>query len=181
MNRKSIPIIFITIMVFIGIIILFTTAPIKQYATQQIISHKYIPVILFSFLADFLLQFMSPEVVSILAITEQLNIFYVFLFTLIGSYTGSILSFLIGHQYFSKNLSQKTSLEKQAKYSDIFYKYGHFIILIGAILPLPFTIFCWYAGTFKMTLGEFTTFGLVPRTIRIAFVIFLFKAMTLVI
>ncbi|PQJ22949.1 YqaA family protein [Tenacibaculum sp. SG-28] len=76
------------------------------------------------------------------------------------SYSGGILSYFIGRLTL-KIKSVKDYLEvKMAKHLKNTSKWGGFLILVGALLPLPFSISCMTAGMIKYPLKGVVTFGL---------------------
>ena len=76
------------------------------------------------------------------------------------SYLGGLLSFFIGKTIL-KIASVKNYLEiKMAKYLKNTGKWGGFLILIGALLPVPFSITCLAAGMIKYPFKGVVLFGL---------------------
>lgn len=76
------------------------------------------------------------------------------------SYIGGILSFYIGKAA-SKIPSVKNYLEvKMAKHLQNTSKWGGFLIIIGALLPVPFSITCMAAGMIKYPIKGVVLFGL---------------------
>lgn len=76
------------------------------------------------------------------------------------SYFGGLLSFSIGKTIL-KIASVKNYLEiKMAKYLKNTSKWGGFLILIGALLPVPFSITCMAAGMIKYPFKGVVLFGL---------------------
>ena len=76
------------------------------------------------------------------------------------SYSGGIISYFIGRSA-SKIKSVKEYLEvKMAKHLKNTSKWGGFLILVGALLPLPFSISCMTAGMIKYPLKGVVIFGL---------------------
>ena len=76
------------------------------------------------------------------------------------SYTGGIISFFIGKSI-SKIKSVKNYLEvKMAKSLKNTSKWGGFLIIAGALLPIPFSISCLAAGMIKYPLKGVLLFGL---------------------
>ena len=83
------------------------------------------------------------------------------------SYTGGILSYFIG-KTIQKITTVKNYLEiKMAKHLKNTGKWGGFLILIGALLPVPFSITCVAAGMIKYPLKGVVLFGLF-RFVRFA-------------
>lgn len=76
------------------------------------------------------------------------------------SYVGGIITFFIGKATL-KIRSVKNYLEvKMAKHLKNTSKWGGFLILIGALLPVPFSITCLTAGMIKYPLKGVVLFGL---------------------
>lgn len=76
------------------------------------------------------------------------------------SYFGGLLSFFIGKTIL-KITSVKNYLEiKMAKYLKNTSRWGGFLILIGALLPVPFSITCVAAGMIKYPFKGVIFFGL---------------------
>ena len=76
------------------------------------------------------------------------------------SYVGGIITFFIGKATL-KIRSVKNYLEvKMAKHLKNTSKWGGFLILIGALLPIPFSITCLTAGMIKYPLKGVVLFGL---------------------
>ncbi|KGL62745.1 YqaA family protein [Polaribacter sp. Hel1_85] len=76
------------------------------------------------------------------------------------SYSGGLLSYFIGKMVLRID-SVKTYLEvKMAKHLKNSKKWGGFLILVGALLPVPFSISCTAAGMIKYPFKNVVLFGL---------------------
>ena len=76
------------------------------------------------------------------------------------SYSGGLLSYFIGKMVLKID-SVKTYLEvKMAKHLKNSKKWGGFLILVGALLPVPFSISCMAAGMIKYPFKNVVLFGL---------------------
>ena len=76
------------------------------------------------------------------------------------SYSGGLVSYFIG-QMVLKIDSVRTYLEvKMAKHLKNSKKWGGFLILVGALLPVPFSISCMAAGMIKYPFKNVVLFGL---------------------
>ena len=76
------------------------------------------------------------------------------------SYTGGILAYFIGKATL-RIVSVRNYLEvKMAKHLKNTRKWGGFLILVGALLPLPFAISCLTAGMIRYPLRGVILFGL---------------------
>ena len=113
----------------------------------------------FFFTSETLLGLVPPEIFiawSKKTSEPVLNLF--FLATL--SYFGGLLSYYIG-KFALKIEAVKIYLEvKMAKHLKNSKKWGGFLILVGALLPVPFSISCMAAGMIKYPFKNVVLFGL---------------------
>jgi membrane protein YqaA with SNARE-associated domain len=115
-------------------------------------------VLIFFFLSETLLGLIPPEI--FIAWSGKMDAPWLYLSVLaLLSYFGGLLSYWIGigitkiatvHNY----LEQK--MEKQLKNSK---KWGGFLILVGALLPLPFSISCLAAGIIEFPFKNVMLYG----------------------
>ncbi|MEN7982272.1 MAG: VTT domain-containing protein [Nanoarchaeota archaeon] len=146
---------------------------VKFFIENSISNYGYFAVFVFGFLADFLEQPIGPEVPASLALVFGLGFYKIFLFVLMGSYLGSILSFYIGKNFLSEDITNLCNKKYRKKYCKFFHKYGKLSLSIAAISPVPYVFFCWMAGAFNFKFFEFVIFGLIPRAFRIFGIMFL--------
>ena len=113
----------------------------------------------FFFISETLLGLIPPEI--FIAWTKKTTdplINLTILATL--SYLGGLLSYYIGKGAL-KIQSVKLYLEvKMAKHLKNTSKWGGFLILVGALLPVPFSISCMAAGMIKYSFKNVVLFGL---------------------
>ena len=76
------------------------------------------------------------------------------------SYIGGILSYFIGKTILKISAVKKYLEIKMVKHLKNTSKWGGFLILIGALLPVPFSITCIAAGMIKYPLKGVVLFGL---------------------
>ena len=115
-------------------------------------------VLIFFFLSETLLGLVPPEI--FIAWAGKLNYPWVYLSLLAFlSYFGGLVSYYIGnlitklpaiHNYL------EVKMEKQLKNSK---KWGGFLIVVGALLPLPFSISCMAAGIIKFPFKSVVIYG----------------------
>ena len=76
------------------------------------------------------------------------------------SYLGGIIAYFVGRSTRKiKTINQYLEV-KMAKHLKNTSKWGGFLILVGALLPLPFSISCMTAGMIKYPIKGVVTFGL---------------------
>jgi len=115
-------------------------------------------VIGFFFISETLLGLIPPEIFIAWSGKTTNPWFYLGLIAL-ASYTGGLLSYWIGiavtkiptiHNYL------EVKMEKQLKNSK---KWGGFLIMVGAVLPLPFSIACIAAGIINFSFKNVILYG----------------------
>ncbi|MFB9057809.1 YqaA family protein [Mariniflexile ostreae] len=115
-------------------------------------------VLSFFFVSETLLGLVPPEIFIAWADKMYSPWLYLTILALL-SYSGGLLSYWMGRTI-SKTPSVRSYLEvkmeKQLKNSK---KWGGFLIVVGALLPLPFSISCIAAGIIKFPFRNVMLFG----------------------
>ena len=163
LKKSAIPVILIILGLYLVNEYVFTIDDGLEFLTQ---TFSRTGVLIVFFISETLLGLIPPEIFigwSKKTATPILNLSI--LATL--SYTGGILSYFIG-KTIQKITTVKNYLEvKMAKHLKNTGKWGGFLILIGALLPVPFSITCVAAGMIKYPLKGVVLFGLF-RFVRFA-------------
>ena len=163
LKKSAIPVILIIFGLYLVNEFVFTIDDGLEFLTQ---TFSRTGVLIVFFISETLLGLIPPEIFigwSKKTTTPILNLSI--LATL--SYTGGILSYFIG-KTIQKITTVKNYLEvKMAKHLKNTGKWGGFLILIGALLPVPFSITCVAAGMIKYPLKGVVLFGLF-RFVRFA-------------
>lgn len=76
------------------------------------------------------------------------------------SYAGGIISFYLGKMILKIEMVKNYFETKMSKHLKNTKKWGGFLIVVGALLPVPFSITCLAAGMIKYPLKGVLTFGL---------------------
>ena len=163
LKKSAIPLILIIFGLYLVNEYVFTIDDGLEFLTQ---TFSRTGVLIVFFISETLLGLIPPEIFigwSKKTATPILNLSI--LATL--SYIGGILSYFIG-KTIQKINTVKNYLEiKMAKHLKNTGKWGGFLILIGALLPVPFSITCVAAGMIKYPLKGVVLFGLF-RFVRFA-------------
>ena len=163
LKKSAIPVILIIFGLYLVNEFVFTIDDGLEFLTQ---TFSRTGVLIVFFISETLLGLIPPEIFigwSKKTASPILNLSI--LATL--SYTGGILSYFIG-KTIQKINTVKNYLEiKMAKHLKNTGKWGGFLILIGALLPVPFSITCVAAGMIKYPLKGVVLFGLF-RFVRFA-------------
>jgi membrane protein YqaA with SNARE-associated domain len=115
-------------------------------------------VLLFFFGSESFLGLVPPEI--FIAWAGKMNYPWVYLSILaLLSYSGGLISYFIGHAITKLPVIHnylEVKMEKQLKNSR---KWGGFLIVVGALLPLPFSISCMAAGIIEFPLKNVAIYG----------------------
>ncbi len=167
LKSKGIIIFFLLVLVGVLSLVYFNLDYFNEIVSVYVIKYGLIGILVLSFFADLLEQPIGPEVPASLGVLFGLNIVLVLVFSIIGSYIGSLINYFIGKKYLSFEVKEAFEKKDYKKYRKLFYKYGGLALALAAISPIPWVAFCWLAGSFKMKLRKFVLYGLIPRAIRI--------------
>ena len=142
---------------------------LKIYEAQINKIGDNMPLLLSIFtVSEIIFGILPPEIFMLIWQTKGVLSEYVFnlsILTLI-SYAAGIIGYFIGY-YFSKTPSFKAVHEKYLKpYEGRLKKYGGFLVIVGAVTPVPYSATCMLAGTIKY---PFKTFLLICITRIIRF------------
>lgn len=156
LKKAALPILLIVVGLFLINKYVFTIDDGLEFLTK---SFSRVGVLITFFISETLLGLIPPEIFigwSKKTADPILNLSI--LATL--SYVGGIISFYIGKASL-RIASVKNYLEvKMAKHLKNTSKWGGFLILIGAMLPIPFSITCMAAGMIKYPIKGVLLFGL---------------------
>jgi membrane protein YqaA with SNARE-associated domain len=171
MKRRNqiILILFAMIMIVLALLVIINTENVELMVRQGIQKYGLGGVLFFSFIADLFMQPFGPEMPGLFAILANLKFPNIYLATVIGSTLGGLVSFFIGRHFLLQRINIICQIGKYKNYCKLFSKYGRWGLLLAAITPIPFVLFCWLSGAFHMKIKNFVIFGLVPRAFRIGF------------
>ena len=156
LKKAAIPVVLIIFGLYLVNEYVFTIDDGLEFLTQ---TFSRTGVLIVFFISETLLGLIPPEIFigwSKKTISPVINLSI--LATL--SYTGGILSYFIGKTILKINTVKNYLEVKMAKHLKNTGKWGGFLILIGALLPVPFSITCVAAGMIKYPLKGVVLFGL---------------------
>lgn len=155
--KKSI----IPILAVVGVLILLNTYVIDFGAFFTYVTENYAPLnILIVFLAsESLLGLVPPEIFIAWSHKMPQPILYLSLLALL-SYIGGIISYFIGRWIFTipkVYAYLEGSMKKHLKH---IRKWGGFLIVVGALLPIPYSMTSMAAGMIQYKFTNYLMFGL---------------------
>ena len=125
------------------------------------ITNSYSPIKIFAlfFVSESFLGLIPPEIFIAWADKSASPIIFLSILALL-SYTGGIVSFFIG-KAISKTPTVRVYLEvKMKKHLKNIKKWGGFLIVVGALLPIPFSMTSIAAGIIHYKFTNYLLFGL---------------------
>lgn len=153
--KKAIPVILIVVLCVVIVNKFFNLNTFLVEITETL---PISGVLLFFFASETLLGLIPPEI--FIAWASKLDQQWLYLSILaILSYVGGLITYWLGiyitklprvHRYL------ETKMKKQLKHSK---KWGGFLIMVGAILPLPFSMACLAAGIIEFPFRNVVLYG----------------------
>jgi len=144
---------------------------------NQILKYGYISIFIIAILLEGLPQpFVSAIFPFITGVVLGLDFKLLLLITIAGAILSGFVAYAIGIIYGKKIAIKIAGKENYQTYHDLFKRYGKLGMTIIALTPLPY--FPILAGVFKMNLGDFIRFAVIPRIFH--FLIFGYLASLLV-
>lgn len=163
-------IVFLLVMTTFFIFILLNIDYFDSVVREAVLKYGLIAIFFFCGAAEMLEQPIGPEVIASIGVLFGLDIFIVFIVAVLGSLVGSFASYQIGKNFLRDSISNSCSVGKYGKYCKFFSKWGNLSLLVASLTPIPYVFFLWLAGAFNMKLKNFLVFGVLPRALRIGFV-----------
>lgn len=155
--KKALP----PILIFIGVILAINYFVININELLIYVTDNYADWVVFSvfFASESLLGLIPPEIFIAWSDKATNPILYLSILALL-SYTGGVISYFLG-KAITKIKSVHEYLEvKMAKHIKNTRKWGGFLIVVGALLPIPFSITSIAAGMIKYSFINYLLFGL---------------------
>jgi len=125
-----------------------------------------IAILFIFFLSETILGLIPPEIFIAWSKKTANPIFNLALLATL-SYIGGALSYFIGKAVLKVRVVKKYFEDKMYKHLKNTSKWGGFLIVVGALLPIPFSITCLAAGMIKYPLKGVLIFGTL-RFVRFA-------------
>jgi membrane protein YqaA with SNARE-associated domain len=117
-----------------------------------------IAILLIFFLSETILGLIPPEIFIAWSKKTANPIVNLALLSMF-SYIGGLLSYFIGKAILKVKAVKSYFEDKMYKYLKHTSKWGGFLIVVGALLPIPFSITCLAAGMIKYPLKGVLIFG----------------------
>lgn len=139
---------------------------IKSEILHLISVYGYQAIFFVTFIVEILPQPIGPEIPLLSGRIMGLSSIYVAILTVIGSVLASFANYKLGKFLYPLVCKDK----KFAKYLTWYKKYGKYGLLVSSLGPVPYVPFCWFSGTFALSIRKFLLFGIFPRILRIIFI-----------
>lgn len=154
--KKALP----TILFFVLAIFLLDRYVVDFTALFTHITNTYAPIKILSvfFASESLLGLIPPEIFIAWADKTVNPIVYLSLLAIL-SYAGGIVSYFIGKWILSIPAVFNYVEVKMKKHLRNIRKWGGFMIIVGALLPIPFSMTSMAAGTINYSFRNFLLFG----------------------
>lgn len=156
LKKAALPIVIIVVGLYLFNKYVFTIDDGLELLTK---SFSKIGVLITFFISETLLGLIPPEIFIAWSKKTAAPIVNLSILATL-SYIGGILSFYIGKASLKIKVVKNYLEVKMAKHLKNTSKWGGFLIIIGALLPVPFSITCMAAGMIKYPIKGVILFGL---------------------
>jgi len=162
--KKAIPPVLVLVAIILAIH--FFVIDIGDILTYVVENFSYGLVLLFFFVSESILGIVPPELFIAWSGKTDSPILYLSLIALM-SYAGGIVSYFTGRAALKMERVHEYLEVKMAKHIKNAQKWGGFLIVVGALLPVPFAISSLAAGIIRYKFSYYLLFGLL-RFVRFA-------------
>ena len=113
---------------------------------------------------------LPPEIFMLIWKTKGILSEYIVNLTILTliSYAAGILGYYIGYTFTKTSQYRKIHERYLAQYDHKLKKYGGFLVIVGAVTPVPFSATCMLAGSVKLPFRYFLLIT-ISRIVRFAF------------
>lgn len=159
---------FTTVMIVLFIILFFYS--LLKYRSFEveiqefILGYGYIGIIIISFILDFLIIPLAPDLALIFGILGGLPWYFVLGAVFLGSTLASFTGYYLGILYGKHGLIKMYGTVKYLRWNKQFEQYGKWLMVLGATTPVPYVPIL--GGVFNFSLKDFILYAVVPRTLR---------------
>jgi len=144
---------------------------IYQFAEYIVLNYGYLGIFLIAF-TEAVIQPVIPDIFIIGAAAFGLDSVTCAFVASAGSLTGGYAGYFLGEKL-GMNVFLKIFKEKNFKKGkEFFERFGVWGVAIAGFTPIPYKVFAWLAGIFKMNLVSFgagTLLGRIPRFLLVAY------------
>lgn len=122
-------------------------------------TYSPIAILMVFFASESFLGLIPPEIFIAWADKTQMPLFYLSMLAVL-SYLGGIISYFIGRAIAAMPSVYAYLEVKMQKHVKMIRKWGGFLIIVGALLPIPFSLTSIAAGLIKYEFKHYLLFGL---------------------
>ena len=127
-------------------------------------------LLLVAFIESFIFPIPPDIFLILLILAQRYNAFYIAFLCTIFSVLGGILGFFIGILFFDtlgKDILDYYNLnEKFSIFSDLYKRFGTWIVIAGGFTPIPYKVITIFSGLIKMNFLEFLIASFFSRGAR---------------
>lgn len=133
------------------------------------------------YLADALVSPIPPDTMLLVVAKSEMSqnwFYYVSIFSVL-SVLGGNTGYWIGHLMRKWSWIPPRILNYSSKKQELVQKFGHWVVVLGAMTPLPFSLSCWGAGMVRLNYSHFFLASLfrIPRIFGAYYLIFHSKSL----
>lgn len=136
----------------------------------EAIQDKPVLIYMVFFTSEVIFGLIPPEFFMLLWILHKISVLqYVINLSVLTvlSYIAGVIGYLIGSNFSRTPLYKKLYVRYLLQYEQQLKRYGAFLVLVGAVTPVPYSATCMLAGSVNLPFRQFLLIG-VARIVRFA-------------
>ncbi|MCS6975258.1 MAG: VTT domain-containing protein [Cyclobacteriaceae bacterium] len=136
----------------------------------EAIQDKPVLIYMVFFTSEVIFGLIPPEFFMLLWILHKISVLqYVINLSVLTvlSYIAGVIGYLIGSNFSRTQLYKKLYVRYLLQYEQQLKRYGAFLVLVGAVTPVPYSATCMLAGSVNLPFRQFLLIG-VARIVRFA-------------
>ena len=144
---------------------LFLREPLEAFANWVVAELGLVGVFAGVFITDAFTFPVPPDTYLFIAVASDAPVAPILAVCCLASVLAGLVAYKIG-PYVSSLPFLRPRLERfRPRGEQLFVRYGVWTVALAALTPVPFSITCWLAGTYRMPFQKFflATFARVPR------------------
>ena len=140
---------------FVGLAALHFFSPYVLYLSESVLPKVSSPsLLLLVALNDFFITPVSPDIVIFLISRKSPDSYILIAALGAASVLGGVLAWLCG-RYLERRFKSDSLENFVTENHALINKYGVWIVALGALTPIPYSLSCWAAGALKMDFSKF--------------------------
>jgi len=135
---------------------------LKDFFEELVKEYGYFAIFLISF-TESIIQPVPPDPFIAGATAFGMNPLTASIIATAGSVSGGVIAYLLGKYLGEPVAVRLLGKDRYIKAEAVYGRYGVWAVIVAAITPIPYKVFCWLSGILELGLLRFTLASLIGR------------------